>query len=468
MADGGKGRVEEGQLVSQTGSGPALRQSSGQRQRGPAMLDRRRERAAIDRVLNSVRNGFSSTLVLQGGHGTGKTTLLEYAVDSAPDLRISRVIGVESEISMEFAALHQLLVPFMSLLPALPAPQRDAIKVAFGLEAGPAPDLFLVGLAALTLLSRAAEDQPLLCVIDDGHWIDRESAHVLGFAARRLYADRVGFIAAVGEPSASRVLEQLPVITVEGLPDAEARELLGSVTDGPLDAQVAGRILADTDNNPLALVELGTEYTAEQLAGRAALPEPLPVGERLRDRFLRQIHDLPPDAQAFVLLAAANVTGERSLLWRAAAQTGIDADAAAAAADGVLEFSGNSVRFRHPLLRSAAYHGATDSDRRRAHAALSEAAGSEADLDQRTWHRAAAAIDPDEELATELEHAADRARARGGYAAAAALLRRSAELTPGDGARAEREVALADAELRAGRRRASPGAGGHRDPPAPQ
>ena len=162
------------------------------------MLDRRRERAAIDRVLNSVRKDFSGTLVLQGGHGTGKTSLLEYATDSAPDLRISRVIGVESEINLEFAALHQLLVPFKSLLEALPAPQRDAMKIAFGLEEGPAPDLFLVGLATLTLLSLAAEDQPLLCVIDDGHWIDRESAHVLGFAARRLYADRVGFIVAVG------------------------------------------------------------------------------------------------------------------------------------------------------------------------------------------------------------------------------------------------------------------------------
>jgi DNA-binding CsgD family transcriptional regulator len=450
MADGGKGRLEAGQLVQQNEWRPALRQADGQQKRGPGMLDRRRERAAIDRVLNSVRKGFSGTLVLLGGPGTGKTMLLEYAIDSAPDLRISSVVGVESEISLEFAALHQLLLPFRSLLPALPAPQRDAMKIAFGLEAGPAPDLFLVGLATLTLLSAAAEDQPLLCVIDDGHWIDPESAQVLGFAARRLYADRVGFIEAVDEPSASQVIEQLPVITVEGLPDAEARELLGSVTDGPLDPQVAARILADTHNNPLALVELGTEYTAEQLAGRAALPEPLPVGQRLRDRFQRQVRDLPPDAQAFVLLAAANVTGERSLLWRAAAQTGIDADAAAAAADGVLEFSGNSVRFRHPLLRSAAYHGATDADRRRAHAALGEAAGSEADLDQRTWHRAAAAIVPDEELATELENAAERACSRGGYAAAGALLRRSAELTPGDGARAEREVSLADAELRAG------------------
>ena len=415
------------------------------------MLDRRRERAAIDRVLDYVRKGFSGRLVLQGGHGTGKTTLLEYAIDSAPDLRISSVIGVESEISLEFAALHQLLVPFGSLLPELPAPQRDAIKIAFGLEAGPPPDLFLVGLAALTLLSRAAEDQPLLCIIDDGHWVDRESADVLGFAARRLYADRVGFIAAVGEPS-SQVINQFPVITVGGLPDAEARELLGSVTDGPLNAQVGDRILADTHNNPLALAELGTEYTAEQLAGRAALPEPLPVGQRLRDRFLREIRDLPPGAQTFVLLAAADVTGERSVLWRAAAQAGIDADTAAdaAVAAGLLEFSGNSVRFRHPLLRSAAYHGASDSDRRRAHAALSEAVGSEADLDQRTWHRAAAAIAPDEELAAELQQAAGRARGRGGYAAAAALLGRSAELTPGDGARAEREVALADAELRAG------------------
>ena len=273
---------------------------------------------------------------------------------------------------------------------------------------------------------------------------------MLGFAARRLYADRVGFIVAVGEPAASQVLEQLPVITVEGLPDADARELLGSVVDGPLDARVADRILADTDNNPLALVELGTEYTADQLAGRAALPEPLPVSQRLRDRFLRQIRDLPPGAQEFVLLASADVSGERSLLWRAAEQTGIDADAAAAAADGVLEFSGDSVRFRHPLLRSAAYHGATDSDRRRAHAALAEAASSESDLDQRIWHRAAAAVVPDEEVAAELEHAAGRARARGGFAAAAALLRRSAELTPGDGARAEREIALAEAELRAG------------------
>jgi DNA-binding CsgD family transcriptional regulator len=448
MADGDGGSLVAGRLARQG----LRRRAGGQEQRRPAMLDRSHERAAIDLVLDSVREDFSGTLVLRGAAGAGKTTLLEYAIGSAPDLRISSAVGVESEISLEFAALHQLLVPFMPLLPALPAPQRDALMTAFGLEAGPAPHLFLVGLAALTLLSRAAEDQPLLCVIDDGHWLDRESAQVLGFVARRLYADRMGFILAVREPTEPQVFEQLPAITVGDLPDAEARELLASVAEGPLDAQVADRILADTHNNPLALVELGREYTAEQLAGRASLLEPPALDQRLRSRFLGQVRGLPADAQAFALLVAASVSGKRSRLWRAAALAGISADAAADAAEaaGVLEFSGDSVRFRHPLLRSAVYHGAADSDRRRAHAVLGEVASSEGALDRRAWHRALAAIVPDEELAAELQRAAERAFGRGGCEAAASLLRRSVELTPADGARAQREVALADAELRAG------------------
>ncbi len=409
------------------------------------LLDRRTERAAIDRVLDAARSGFSGTLVLRGGPGVGKSTLLEYAVKAAPDLRVSSIAGVESEISMEFAGLHQLLVPCLPQLDDLPPPQRRALRVAFGQEAGPPPELFLVGLAALTLLSRAAEAQPLLCIIDDAHWLDPESAQVLGFVARRLCADRVGLIAAVGEPTAQQVFEQVPTITVDGLPDAEARELLGSVTGGALNAQAVDRILADTRNNPLALVELGTQYTADQLSGRAGLPEPLPLGQRLQDHFLRQVRNLPPDAQAFALLAAADPGGERVRLWRAAAQAGIDPDAASAetAEAGVLEFPGNSVRFRYPLLRSAVYHGASAADRRHAHRAWSEAGHSEL----RVCHLAAAAIVPDEELAAELQHTAERAGTRGGYAARAALLRRSADLTPEDARRAEREVALAEATL---------------------
>jgi DNA-binding CsgD family transcriptional regulator len=412
------------------------------------LLDRRAERAAIDGVLDAVRSGFSGTLVLRGGPGVGKSTLLQYAVASAPDLRVSSIAGVESEISVEYGGLHQLLLPFLPLLDELPPPQQSALRVAFGEETGPPPERFLVALAALTLLSRAAEEQPLLCIIDDAHWLDPESAQVLVFVSRRLYADRVGFIGASNELAPQRVAEQLPRIDVEGLPDAEARELLSSVAGGALNAQAVDRILADTRNNPLALVELGTQYTADQLSGRTALPEPLPLGQRLREHFLRLVRSLPPDAQEFALLAAADPGGDRARLWRAAARAGIDPEAAAAetAGAGVLEFPGNSVRFRYPLLRSAVYHGANAADRRRAHRVLGETGDSEL----RSWHLAAATTGSDEELAAELQRTAERAAARGGYAARAALLRRSAGLTPDDGRRAEREVALAEATLTAG------------------
>src|SRR6266851_6921803 len=316
-----------------------------------------------------VDDRWREELVLRGGPGVGKSTLLQYAVTAAPDLRASGIAGVESEISMEFGGLHQLLVPCLPQLDELPPPQRGALRVAFGLEAGPPPERFLVGLATLTLLSRVAEEQPLLCIIDDAHWLDPESAQVLGFVARRLCADRVGFIAGIGEPASQQVFEQLPTITVDGLPDAEARKLLSSVAGGALNAQAVDRILADTRNNPLALVELGTKYTADQLSGRAGLPEPLPLGQRLQEHFLRQVRSLPSDAQAFALLVAADPRGDRARLWRVAAQAGVDPDAASAetAAAGVLEFAGNSVRFRYPLLRSAVYHGASAVDRRDAH-----------------------------------------------------------------------------------------------------
>jgi DNA-binding CsgD family transcriptional regulator len=426
---------------------------AGQRQAGPPgqefpLLNRETERAAIDHVLDAVRSGLSGTLVLRGGPGVGKTTLLRYAIDSAPDLRVSSIAGVESEISMEYGGLHQLLLPFLPLLDELPTPQRSALRVAFGQEPGPPPERFLVALATLTLLSRAAEQRPLLCLIDDAHWLDPESAQVLGFVARRLYADRVGLIAASNELVPSQPAEGLPTITVDGLADAEARDLLAAVAGRALNPQTVDRILAETGNNPLALVELGSAYTDDEISGHAALPQPLPLGERLREHCLRLVRSLTPEAQEFTLLAAADPEGERDQLWRAAAAAGIDPDAAAAetAWAGVLEFPGDSVRFRHPLLRSAMYHGASAADRRRAHRLLGEAGNSQL----RSWHLATAAVVPDEELAAELQRTAEHAAARGGYAARAALLRRSAGLTPDDGRRAEREVTLAEATLMAG------------------
>ena len=425
----------------------------GQRRAGPprpefTLLDRQTERAAIDQVLDAVRSGFSGTLVLRGGPGVGKTTLLRYAVVAAPDMRVTSLAGVESEISMEFAALHQLLLPFLPLLDELPLPQQGALRVAFGREAGPPPERFLVALATLTLVSLAAEDQPLLCTVDDVHWLDHESRQVLAFVARRLYADRVGIIATSNLLVPSKEAEGLPAVIVDGLPDAAARDLLATVGGGALTAQAVDRILTETRNNPLALVELGTAYPDDEISGRAALLEPLPLGDRLREHFLRLVRGLPPDAQEFTLLAAADPEANRAHLWRAAERAGIDPDAASSetAWASVLEFPGNSVSFRYPLLRSAVYHGARAADRRRAHRLLGETDESEL----RWWHLAAATIAPDEELAAELQRTAERSAARGGCATRAALLRRSAELTPDDGRRAEREVALAEATLMAG------------------
>jgi DNA-binding CsgD family transcriptional regulator len=443
---------------------PALRRSdpagSGGQQAKPVLLDRRTERAAIDRVLGSVRGGFSGTLVLRGGPGVGKTALLGYAIDSAPDMQVCGAAGVEAEISLDYGALYQLLVPFLPRIADLGPPRRHALQVAFGLEEGPPPSRFLVGLAALMVLSHAAEDKPVLCLVDDAQWLDAESAQALAFAARRLYADRVGIIVTMGEsatlpePPTLQVFEGLPAVVVGGLPDAEAAELLRRVAGARLDEQVAQRILADTECNPLALTELGAQFTAEQLAGHVSLPEPIPVSQRLEQRFLRQVRDLPTDTQALLLLAGADIAGDRVSLWRVASLLGLDADAAAAAAEaaGLVELSGSSVWFRHPLIRSAVYHGASDAQRRAAHLALAEASdsGSAAGRSRRAWHRAAAAIAPDERIAASLERAAERESARGGYAATAALLRRAVELTPDDGRRARREVALAEAELISG------------------
>jgi DNA-binding CsgD family transcriptional regulator len=460
MADGGNGGMTTS-VGGEPGAHPddhrpssgSLARAAGSwlRARRP-LLDRSSERDAISELLGLVRRGFSGVLVFRGGPGVGKTAMAGYAAGAAPGFLISVVAGVESEIDLRYGAVHELLMPFLPLAGELPVPQRQALRVAFGMEAGLPPDRFLVGLACLTLLSRAAADQPVLCAVDDAQWIDPESALVLGFVARRLYADRIGMILTVddaGEPSAFALL---PTMDLGGLPGDAAAELLRSVSALPVEPAVVDRVVAETDGNPLAIVEVGTHFTAEELAAQAHLPGPFPAGRQLQQRYLRRVQQLPPDVQEYVLVAAADISGDRSTVRKAAAASGIDPGSAEQAAEGaeLIDASDNVVRFRHPLIRSAVYHGASQAARRRAHQLLSQAGGYR-DAQEQVWHRAAAAAGPDEHLCADLQAAAQDARDHGALSVAAALLRRSVALTPGNDVRALREVALAQAELLAGR-----------------
>lgn len=417
---------------------------------GHALVNRVHETAALNALLEAVRKGMSGTLVLRGEAGIGKTALLESVISSANDFRVVRALGIESEMELGFASLHQLVVPFLSGLARLPAPQRYALASAFGLIAGGPPDRFQVGLATLTLLADAATDVPLLCVIDDTQWLDLESADVLGFVARRLYADRIAFLFAVREPVERVSLAGLPELHIGGLTGDDARRLVASVATGPIDGQVSQRIIAETQGNPLAILELTADLTSRQLSSTLLLPNPLPIGSRLQQRFLRQVGDLPADTQAFLLLAAAEGSGDRLVVWRAANQLGLEPNAIAAAEAKRLIVVGSRIVFRHPLIRSAIYHSAPPAERRRMHRALAAACDTTTDPDRRAWHRSAAAVAPDEGIATELSQSGDRAQRRGGHASAAAFYARAAELTPDPGGRAQRLLAAAQSALLAG------------------
>src|SRR5712691_3476794 len=417
---------------------------------GTGLLDRRGERAAVDRVLDQARAGSSAVLVVRGEPGIGKTALLDHAAGRAVGFRVIRAWGVESEMELAFAGLHQLCVPMLGRLDQLPGPQRDALAVAFGMREGPAPDRFLVGLAVLSLLAATAEDQPLACLVDDARWLDRATVQCLAFAARRLLADPVAMILAARQPDDHDELAGLPALTVTGLGDADARALLASAVGGRLDAEVRDRIVAETGGNPLALLQLPRGLGPAELAGGFWLPDPRPLASRIETSFHRQFRALPRETQRLLLTAAAEPTGDVTLLWRAAWLQGIPDDAAAAAEDAGLIELGGRVRFVHPLVRSAVYQVASAGERRAAHRALAEATDPDADADRRAWHLAHAAPRPDEPVAAELERSAGRAQARGGLAAAAAFLERSVRLTTDPVLRAERTLAAAAANLQAG------------------
>ena len=413
-----------------------------------ALIGRVSERAALDRLLESVRCGESQALVLRGEAGVGKTALLDYLAAQASGCRVLHAAGAQSEIELAYAGLHQLCAPMVERLPALPVPQREALGTVFGISSGPAPDRFLIGLGVLSLLSEATENQPLLCLVDDEQWLDHASAQVLAFVARRLGAESVGLVFAARVVSPD--LTALPEIAVPGLPDADARTLLDSVLTGPMDARVRDQIVAETRGNPLALLELPRGLTPSELAGGFGFPDAMPLAGTIEESFRRRLAALPQASRRLLLLAATDPSGDPALVWRAATLLGIVSGAAGAAtAAGLAEFD-TRVRFRHPLVRAAAYRSASMHERQEAHRALAQATDVRLDPDRRAWHRAQAISGPDADVAADLERSAERARARGGMAAAAAFLERAATLTLDPQQRGRRALIAAQAKIQAG------------------
>jgi DNA-binding CsgD family transcriptional regulator len=410
-------------------------------------LDRASEREELDLLLAHVREGQSVVLVVRGEAGIGKTALLRYAARHASGFRVAQVTGVEAEMELPFAGIHQLCAPLLDQLDALPQPQQDALNVALGLASGDVPDRFLVGLAMLGLLSAAAEERPLLCLVEDAQWLDAASGMILGFVARRLLADSVAIVVAVREPNTRHDFDGLPELLLRGLAEEDARTLLMSAVPGRLDDPVRDRIVAETRGNPLALLDLPGSMSAAELAGGFELLAATDLPRHLEDHYLQRAGELPEATQRLLLLAAAEPIGDATLIWRAAQALGIDRSSLAPAEDAQLVEVGARVRFRHPLVRSALYRAAVLSERRAAHRALAEATDPDTDPDRRAWHRAYAAVGVDEEVAAELERSADRARARGGAAAAAAFLARAAELTPDPAERGRRALAAAQAKV---------------------
>jgi DNA-binding CsgD family transcriptional regulator len=420
----------------------------------PRLFGRTGELEILRQLVAKVRSGRSAVLVVRGEPGIGKTELLRHLIAQAPGFWVARVAGVESEMELPFAGLYQLCAPMLGRLGSLAEPQRRGLSVAFGLASGDSPDRFLVALATLSLMAEASEEQPMLCVVDDAQWLDQASAQVLGFVGRRLLAEPIALVFATRTPTPGDAspnhLAGLPEIRLGGLDEQSARALLATVTSGPLDESVRARILEETQGHPLALLELYRGRTAADLAGGFALPDARDLPERIEHRYAARLGELPDDVQRLVLLAAADPVGDPALILRAARALGLDTGTVNLAfADDLLRFGAN-VRFRHPLVRSAAYRTAPVDGRRAVHEALAAATDPQADPDRRAWHHAHAAAGPDEAVARELINSAGRALRRGGAAAAAAFWERAVLLTPDPGERAARALTAAEAKYAAG------------------
>jgi DNA-binding CsgD family transcriptional regulator len=412
------------------------------------LVGRDQEFRALDGLLDALRGGESRAMAIRGEPGVGKTALLDHLSARATDCRVVAVVGAEAEMELAFAALHQLCAPMLDRLTLLPAPQRQALEVTFGISMGPAPERLVVGLAVLSLLSEVAAEQPLLCLVDDAQWLDRASAQILTLVGRRLGKESVGIVISSREPGTD--LAGIPELVLEGLAEEDARTLLVSGITGPVDERVLDQLLAETRGNPLALLELPRDLTAGQAAGGFAPPGTETLAGSIEQSFRRRVEVLPIETQRLLLLAAADPLGDPLVLWRAAETLGIDPAAGGpAVADDLVSF-GARVRFRHPLVRSAVYRSASPEAKREAHAALADATDGAIDPERRAWHRAQAAAGPDEEVAAELERYAERARARGGLAAAAAFLERATWLSPDRAKRAVRALAASQAKVQAG------------------
>ena len=416
------------------------------------LVDRSGELDLLTGLLAQAAQGTSAAVVLRGEPGIGKTALLDAVAARAvtEEMRVARVTGVEAEVPLGYAAVHRLLMPFPGLIERLPAPQREALQSTFGLVAGPRPDRFLVALGVLTLLADAASETRLLCIVDDAQWLDAESAVLLGFVARRLHAEGIVMVFAARDlAEVAPPLQGLPEVVIGALDAGDAAALLASAAAGRLGPDVQVRLVAEGAGNPLALVELAAELTPAQLTGSAALPDPLPAAGSLQQMFSRRLGRLSPGARLLLATAAAEPAASDTVLWRAAAQLGLDADLVAAEVAGLAEFDG-AVTFRHPLVRSVAYHNVVFARRRLIHQTLAAVIDPAEQPDRVAWHLAMAATGPDEEVAARLAQVAGRAMDRGGYAATTTFLTRAAELSADPQLRTDRLLAAAEAALTAG------------------